>query len=55
MPVYVLVDGMGPSDRISFAVGDTQPSDLLKATASVAFGEHIAKSEDGRVRIVEDI
>lgn len=29
MPVYVLVDGMGPSERTSFVVGDTQPSDLL--------------------------
>jgi len=55
MPVYILVDGMGPSDRLSFAVGDTQPSDLLRATASTAFGEHITKTADGRVSIEEDI
>jgi hypothetical protein len=55
MPVCVLVDGMGPSDRSSFAVGDTQPSDLLKGTASVAFGEYIAKSADGHLRIAEDV
>jgi len=55
MPVYVLVDGMGPSDRLSFAVGDTQPSDLLRGIASVAFGEHITKTADGRVSIEEDI
>jgi len=54
MPVYVFVDGMGPSDRLDFVVGDTQPGDPWEATASVAFGEHIDKSEDGRVRIVED-
>ena len=54
MPVYVLVDGMGPSDRLDFVVGDTQPADVLRTTASMAFGEHIDKSEDGRVRIVED-
>jgi hypothetical protein len=45
MPVYVLVDGMGPSDRVSFAVGDMQPSDLLGSTASVVAGEHIGKNE----------
>ncbi|KAI5195542.1 hypothetical protein E4T39_08161 [Aureobasidium subglaciale] len=38
----------------SFAIGDTQPSDLLSAAATVAFGEHIAKSEDGHIGIVED-
>lgn len=55
MPVYILVDGMGPSDRLSFAVGDTQPGDLSRATAGVAFGEHITRTEDGGVRIEEDI
>jgi hypothetical protein len=45
MPIYILVDGMGPSDRISFAVEDTQLGDFLESTASVAFGEHIGKSE----------
>lgn len=55
MPVYVLVDGMGPSDRSSFIVGDTQPSDLLRTTSSATVEEHITRTEDGRVQIVEDI
>lgn len=55
MPVYVLVDGMGPSDRISFAGGNAEPSDLLRATASMAYGEHITRTADGRVNIEENV
>lgn len=53
MPIYVLVDGMGPSDRLTFAIGDTQPSDLLTSAAKVC-DEHVVKSEDGHIGIVED-
>lgn len=55
MPVYVLVDGMGPSDRLSFAVGDAEPGDLLGTTASVGFAEYIARTQEGGVRIEEDL
>lgn len=51
MPIYVMVDGMGPSERTTFAIGDTQPSDLLLAAA---VDERIVKCEDGHVQIVGD-
>lgn len=51
MPIYVAIDGMGPSDRTTFAVGDTQPSDLLTAAPVVDVEERIVKRGDGSVEI----
>ena len=51
MPIYVAIDGMGPSDRTTFAVGDMQPSDLLTAAPVVDVEERIVKRGDGSVEI----